>query len=126
MKRLILGILILAILLALGIIVSAVFCMIHEPTAQLLEDASKASLTENWKQATALTDQARQRWQDHWHFTATFADHAPMEEIDSLFAQLEVFAAEKNNQQFPALCARLSELTQAIADIHAFRWWTLL
>lgn len=126
MKRLILGIMILAILLALGIIVSAVFCMIHEPTAQLLEDASKASLTENWKQATALAEQARQRWQDHWHFTATFADHAPMEEIDSLFAQLEVFAVEKNNPQFPALCARLSELTQAIADIHAFRWWTLL
>ena len=126
MKRLILGVLVLTILLISGITVSSIFLIAHEPTARLLEDASEAALAGDWKQATGLAEQAEERWEDFWCFTATFADHAPMDEIDSLFAQLEIFATQQNKTQFPALCARLSELTEAIADSHRFRWWTLL
>lgn len=126
MKRFWIGICVLALLLIGGIVVSALFCIAHEPTAQLLQDASKAALEGDWKQANRLCHQAEDRWEDFWQFTASFADHSPMDEIDSLFAQLEILGAQRNAEQFPALCARLSELTEAIADSHRFRWWTLL
>lgn len=126
MKRFWIGICVLVFLLASGIAVSAVFCLAHEPTAQLLQDACEAALEGDWTQATTLCHQAEDRWEAFWRFTAAFADHSPMDEIDSLFAQLEILGMQRNQEQFPALCARISELAEAIADSHRFRWWTLL
>lgn len=126
MKRLILGLIVLAALLALGITVSAVFTLAHEPTAELLEDAKEAALDGDWDRAIVLFNKAQNRWKNAWRFTAAFADHSPMDEMDGLFAQLEVFARQKSREQFPALCARLAELAEAMAESHRFCWWMLL
>lgn len=126
MKRLIIGICVLSCLLALGITVSAVFHIAHTPTAYLLQDASQAALDGNWEDALQCSQAAQARWKRFHHLTACFADHSPMDEIDSLFAQLELYSQEQNRADFPARCAALSQLTKAIADSHSFRWWTFL
>lgn len=126
MKRLLIGICVLFWLLAMGIGVSMLFQFAHAPTVDYLQEASQAALQGDWDAATQQTRQAQARWEHYRHITAAFADHAPMDEIDSLFAQLQVHLAQKNIHGFPALCARLSRLTEALADSHSFRWWTVL
>lgn len=126
MKRLIIGIAVLLLLPVIGGAVSWFFCQAHIPTAALLADASEAALANDWDSALSFSRQARNRWERFRHLTAAFTDHSPIDEIDSLFSQLETFEAQKSGEWFPALCAQLSELTKAIADSHRFCWWTVL
>lgn len=126
MKRFIIGLSVLSLLLGMGIGVAFLFGHVHTSTAQLLDAAADASLAGNWNEAATHFRQARQRWESHRHFTAAFSDHEPMDEIDSLFARLELYGQQKNPDHFPALCAHLAVLTQAIADSQCLRWWTLL
>lgn len=126
MRRLIIGLTALSLLLAMGIGVALLFGRAHASTAALLEDAADASLTEDWDTATALFLRAKDRWEQYRHVTAAFSDHEPMDEIDGLFARLEQYALQKNSHHFPALCAHLAALAQAIADSQRLRWWTLL
>ena len=126
MKRLVIGVSVLSLLLAMGIGVSLVFRNAHTPTADLLEQAGQAATDGDWGKAEALSQQAEQRWDDFRKFTAAFSDHAPMDEIEGLFAQLEVYAQARQQAHFAALCAQLSQLTEAITDSHRFQWWTVL
>lgn len=97
---------------------------IQEPvTRQLLLAAELSDLEEN----TAAEDQlklARECWQRYWRFTAAFADHGPMEEIDGLLASLTAYAP--GDTEFSAGCRQLAEKTRAIARAHALSWWNLL
>ena len=54
------------------------------------------------------------------------ADHAPMDEIDSLFAQMEVYAQARDSLHFGSYCARLAELITAVSDAHQLNWWNFL
>ncbi len=126
MKRFVIGILTLALLLGAGIAVSSLFSRIHQPAAETLAQASASAATGDWEQATRCFHAARQHWEDHRRFTAAFADHEPMEEIDGLFAQGTIYAQIRDDSRFPALCVQLSQLTQAMADSHRLAWWTLL
>ncbi len=126
MKRLIIGITVLSLLLGMGIGVALLFGKVHNSTARLLETAGSASLTGDWERATDFFRQARDRWEHYRHFTAAFSDHEPMDEIDGLFAQLERYALQEDADHFPALCAHLAALAEAIADSQRLRWWTLL
>jgi len=49
-----------------------------------------------------------------------------MDEIDSLFAQLEVFRQAGLWGDFSACCRRLSRLIEAMAEAHSLTWWNLL
>ena len=126
MKRLYLGIAILFILLALGSSVSWGIHGIHEPIHAQLQQAHTAALDADWTLAQRLSLEAQQRWLRWQHFTAAFADHAPMDEIDSLFAQLTVYAQAKDIPHFCALCAELAQLTHAMSESHSPTWWNLL
>ncbi len=46
--------------------------------------------------------QAREAWGRSRHLGACFADHTPMEEIDALFAEVEVYAAAREETDFAA------------------------
>ena len=126
MKRLWIGIAVLTLLLAMGIVVSLAFRSIHLPTAQLLSQAGQAAMDGDWEQAEGLRQQAQQRWERGRKFSAAFSDHAPMDEIEGLFAQLEIYARARQQTHFSALCAQLSQRTEAITDSHRFQWWTVL
>ena len=126
MKRLFLGITVLALLLAMGIAVSLLFHVAHRPSSQALSQAAQAAHTGDWAAARVAFSAAQDRWQRYHSFSAAFADHAPMDEIDSACAQLTYYIQQENRDQFPALCARLAELVDAMADSHRLTWWTLL
>lgn len=126
MKRLWIGIGFLIFLLAAGIVISALFSSIHSPIAQSLQKASEAALSGDWDTASALTEQASRNWKKHLTFTAAVADHEPLEEMDALFAQLEVLLQLRETEDFAALSRQLSRLAQAMADSQSFYWWHFL
>ncbi len=126
MKRFWIGILILALLLAGSILIHQSLRFIHQPIADDLEQAANAALQEDWGTALFLARRASARWYQFHHITAAFADHTPMDELDGLFAQLPVYAQQRENPHFSSTCRQLSFLAQSMADSHKLSWWSLL
>ena len=112
MKRLSIGIVFLSVILAIGICVTAAFTALHKPLSDTLQQASEAAISEDWERYRA--------------FTAAVADHEPLEEMDAMFAQLEVLARQRETSDFAALSAQLSRMAQAMADSQSISWWNLL
>lgn len=126
MKRCWFGAGLLALLLLGGLLTGSRMIRPHLELSGVLSEASGAAMEESWDQAGDMLHAARKQWQKNWHFSAAFSDHAPMEEIDSLFAQAEVLLSAKDGISLAAVCAQLSSLTEAMADAHTFTWWNLL
>ena len=126
MKRLWLGVGILLLFLALGILLTFSFSRIHAPLAQTLEDASRLALSGNWETACAEAKEARSRWERYRNFTAAVADHAPLEEMDALFSQLDIYISLSWQGEFAALCTQLSQMAAAMEESQQLTWWTLL
>lgn len=126
MKRLWIGVIFLILLLALGIGSCIAFSRMYLPVSQSLQQASEAALSGDWDTASVLAEKARNGWEKWVNFTAAMADHEPMEEIDSLFAQLDVLLQMKKLPDFAALSSRLSRLTAAMAESQQLYWWHFL
>ena len=126
MKRLWLGLGILAVLLAVSIAVTAGMDRVHERIAADLDAAQTAAETENWEQADALAQAAARKWQRARRFTAAVADHGPMDDVDRQFAALMAYGAARETADFTAACAELAVQTRAMGDSHALTWWNLL
>ena len=126
MSRFWIGIALLVIFLCLGLWVTRAMDSIHLPISQTLEQAADAALAGDPEAGAALAAQARDAWEWHWRGPAAAADHAPMDEIDGLFAQAEILARAGQWIDFAAVCGRLSMLIEAISDAHSPGWWNLL
>ena len=126
MKRGWLGAGILAVFLALGLVVSALASNAHHPTGDMLEQAAEKTLSGDFAGGIALGMEARQRWQRQWNGTASIADHSPMDEVDALFAEMEIYARTGEQPHFAACCKELAQRLEAIADAHRFSWWNVL
>ena len=126
MKRCWIGIGLLVLFLAAGLWVMAEMDTAHRRISRDLEQAVKQTLSGETEQGVLLAQQAKQHWEDARRGTACVADHEPMEEIDSLFARLEVYAREGQALEFAACCARLSALVQAMGEAHSLQWWNIL
>lgn len=126
MKRIILGFGLLLVLLVLGLITSGSMEKRHEPIQAALNAAADSVAAENWEGAGMLLREAKTRWERGWRFDAALADHAPMEEIDGLFARLLEFCREEDTGEFSAGCRELSRLVKAMTDAHKPNWWNLL
>ena len=126
MKHLVFSISLLLALLALGIFTSLGVQWVQEPIADQLEQAANAGFAENWEMAGSLFEKAQDRWETYRNALATIADHGPMEEIDSLFDELEFYRQAKDPALFSSLCNRLSQLAEAIGESLSFSWWNLL
>lgn len=126
MKRLWLGIAILAVLLGLSIGVQAAMSKLHDPIAQDLEKAAEFALDDDWAQANKHFERARRAWQRYHGATASVADHSPMDELDMLFAELQVFSEERETVHFASTCRSAAQMAQAMAQAHTFTWWNLL
>ena len=126
MKRCWVGLACLLLLLAGGLYVSRVMVNSHAPIAQALDRAAECAQAEDWEAAASLTGKAGEAWQRHWHFTAAFADHEPMETIDALFSRLTVFASARKSEEFAAVCRELSRQVEAMGDAPRLTWWNLL
>lgn len=126
MKQLWVSIFLLAALLAGGLLTSWGARQVQEPIALQLEQASQAGFREDWEQAEALCAAARTRWETYRNALAAIADHGPMEEIDSLFGELEVYRQAKDPALFSGLCTRLSMKARSIWESLSLSWWNLL
>lgn len=126
MKRGWIGLGLLAVLLVGGLLVTWRMDRCHDAIAQNLDDAADSALAEDWTAAAALAQQAKHDWETGWNFSAAFADHEPMEEIDSQFAQLAVYGSARDGISFAAVCAQLARQVEAMGDAHGLTWWNLL
>ena len=116
----------LALFLALGAVTMELMDRAHLPTGDLLEQAAESALAGDFTQGVNLGMEAKNRWKRQWQATATVADHAPMDEIDGLFAQLAVYHRAAQPGDFAACCTRLSMLVAAMSEAHSLTWWNLL
>ena len=126
MKRMVIGSVLLISLLVGGALSSRAMVPWHAPLEETLCQAAEFACAENWEQAKYLRRKAQERWESRWHMAAAFADHGPMEEIDSLFAQLEIYEAYQEPMGYSALCMELSRELGAMGDAHIPNWWNLL
>ena len=120
------GLGILVFFFALGLLTAWGMENMHQPVTGTLEQAAQAALDGDVEQGIALVQTAKADWQHHRDLTAAMADHAPMEEIDSLFAQVEVYARSEKTVDFAAYCTRLARLVEAVGEAHALTWQNLL
>ena len=109
-----------------GILLTLSFQRIHAPLAQTLESASEQAVAGDWETAKSLARDARERWDKYRNLTAAIADHEPMEEMEGLFFQLEVYTALDRRGEFAAICIQLSQMASAMEESQQFTWWTLL
>lgn len=126
MRRFLLGVTLLTALLLFGLWIRAGTDRMLTPISHRLQQASQQCLSGDLAQGQALAEQAQQDWDSVWRYIAVFTDHAPMDEIDGLFGQLNSFYAESSTADFAACCARLSQLVRAVADAHSPSWWNIL
>ena len=126
MARFWIGVGLLLAFLGLGLWVSKAMDDVHVPVMQLLEQASDAALEGDLETGASLADRAHAEWERHWRGTAAVADHAPMDEIDGLFALVLRYARAGSVADFVAGCGRLSKLVEAIGEAHSPKWWNLL
>jgi len=126
MKRGWIGFVLLLVLLIGGVCSTGLMVCWNMPLEKLMEQAAQRALSSDWDGATALSGRANQIWEEHWHAAAAFADHGPMEEIDSLFAQLEIYEQCRQTLHYAAVCADLAQALGAMGDAHIPNWWNLL
>jgi hypothetical protein len=126
MGRFYLGVGILVLFLILGLWVTSSMDTVHQSVAEILDKATAKALSGDLTEGISLAQQAQTSWQNHWHGTASVADHAPMDEIDGLFAQLQVYGQTGQAGDFAAYCARISNLVTAIGEAHGLTWWNFL
>jgi len=126
MRRGWIGVSLLLLILMGGIMSVWMMVELHDPLEDMLEQAAEAALASDWQQAERISRQAKARWERNWHIAAVFSDHGPMEEIDALFAQLEVFGNMREQISFAALCRELAREVEAMGDAHVPNWWNLL
>ena len=117
---------ILVLFLVLGVVTGVLMNNTHSPTEKLLEQAAEKTLSGEFENAVPLAMAAKSRWERQRKGTATVADHSPMDDVDSLFAEMEIYARTEEEPHFAACCAELARRVRAVTDAHAFSWWNVL
>lgn len=125
MKRSWMGFILLLILLVLGILTTKIMVDIHKTVEEGLQEAAFHALKNDWSRAESAFRKARADWDNWEHFRACFADHNPVEEIDSSFALLETYCITRENAAFAAECRRLARQTAAVGEAHELVWWNI-
>ena len=126
MKRGWFGLGLLVFLLLGGLLVTGYMGRGHREISRELEQAAAHALAGDWEEALEEAREAREDWEEGWHFSAAFADHEPMEEMDTLFAQLPIYYETDSPLNFAAVCSDLTLLIQAIGENQALKWWGVL
>ena len=126
MKRFWLGAALLAVLLAAGIFSTVATERFHHSLSRRLEATASAALAQDWESAGELLHQCRSHWARHRNFVAAVASHEPIEDIDSLYDQLDIYFSQRDSQGFALCCATLHHRTQALGEAQSINWWNLL
>lgn len=122
MKRSWIGLGLLVLLLILGLVTGGVMDRVHRSISWELEDAANLAMVGLWQRAEEQANHAQADWEKWSGLRDSLADHAPTEEAEGIFAQLSVFAAEKD-LHFAALCRELSRKVRAVGEAHGLSAW---
>ena len=126
MNRLWIGVGILVLLLAMGIGILWGSTVFFGKFSENLEQAGELALVGNWTAATEKAAKSRAQWEYWQHFWSAFTDHEPMEQMQTLFSQLEVYQQKQLEVDFATVCRSLVQLADAIDESHNLKWWGLL
>lgn len=118
MKRSWIGAGMLLALLITGLLVTWAMNTIHQPIAADLDAAGSAALIGDWDRALELSRRAEESWESCTVFRACFADHEPMEQIDSDFARLEIYSNARRQADFAAACRETARNVTAMGEAH--------
>lgn len=113
-------------LLLLGIVSARAMVAALDPMAEEMEQAGAAAFREDWEKAEEISGRVKGEWEKRFPFFASLSDHEPMENINGLFAQLEVYRQSRDHRNFAAVCAQLSQNLKAMGEAHSLKWWNLL
>lgn len=125
-RRFYIGVGLLVGLLILGMFTAWAVERCQMPMATAMEQASQAALSGDFQNGVTLAQEAKESWVSHWKGVASIADHTPMDEIDGLFAEMEVYAQAGEDVHFSACCSQLASLLRAVSDAHRLSWWNVL
>ncbi len=126
MRRLWIGVGFLIVMLAVGVLLTVLFDRIHTPLSEDLQNASQLAMAQEWEKATALTQQARADWEQYRKFIAAVADHEPLEKMEYLLDQLDVYAELRRTADFSATCVELAAMADAMLESQSLTWWNFL
>lgn len=119
-RRLLLGIVLLAVVLAFAIGAGAGMRAIHQPGEIALTEAARLAMDGKLEDALPLARSTYDRWQKYRGITAAFADHNPMDDTERLFRQMLVYAEVGEAPHFSACCTELSAMLRAMYETHSF------
>jgi hypothetical protein len=126
MKRSKFGFGLLLALLILGLVSTWAIIRSTAPITETLRRAGERGFLGDWDDAMASMAEAKGCWEKTYPLCASLTDHEPMEDINSLFAQLEVYGESRDTRNFVAVCALLAENLNAIGEAHTLKWWNIL
>lgn len=126
MKRSKFGLGLLLMLLILGVLSTWTMLRSTEPITESIRQAGAAGFQEDWPVAESKMREAKHQWEEKFPLCASLTDHEPMENINGLFAQLEVYADSRDARNFAAVCAQLGKDLEAMGEAHSFKWWNVL
>ncbi len=126
MKRSWLGFGLLLVLMVLGLVVTFLMTEIHDPISADLKQAGACVLLGDWDNGEKFFQEANSAWEKWSHFRTCFADHTPTEEIDALFAQVQVYGNAREDVAFAAGCQELARKVAAVGEAHGVYWWNVL
>ena len=126
MKRLWIGIGLLAAIMIAGFWTSSRMADIHIATSDILKDSVREAQAGQWEQVDRLAEKAQSCWKKSWNFSATMADHTVLDEIDGLFAQADIYRKNRTDVEYAATCAQLATAIEALQESHRLSWWNLL
>ena len=113
-------------LLILGLVSTWAIIRSTAPITETLRRAGELVFLGDWDDAMASMAEAKGCWEKTYPLCASLTDHEPMEDINSLFAQLEVYGESRDTRNFVAVCALLAENLNAIGEAHTLKWWNVL
>ena len=120
MKRIWFGAGLLIALLLLGLLCGFLIEHSQLESAEKLQRASDCAAEGDWAGAKTLLAEANQLWMRKRPLITALCDHEPIEEIEKLYAKLEVFADERSIISFRSVCAELSRQLEALGNSHNF------
>lgn len=125
-RRFYLGVGLLVLLLIAGLFGAWVIKNAQAPIAKELDKAALAAVEGDLDSGILLAKHAKNAWQNRWRAVAAVADHTPMDDIDALFAELEVYARAGEDVHFAACCSQLASLLRTVAQAHQLSWWNVM
>ena len=126
MKQLLAGIALMALILISGFFLGNRMEQTHHPQAKDLENAAAAAGEGDWEYAAALLARAKKSWDSSRDLTAALVHHDPLNDIDTRFAELSVYAAMHSGPEFRSGCAALAQILRTLPKSHSLHWWNLL